>query len=124
MALSYIRHLLVHVAKIFLRLFAIVMSRRTENILSSQALCLPLPEEVIYEILTWLPVKSLIQFRCVSKSWNSIITNPIFITTHLNRVNKRANKTKTMAICYLHHLFIHCTTHCILLFAIVTTRLA
>ena len=70
------------------------MSRRTENILSSQALCLPLPEEVIYEILTWLPVKSLIQFRCVSKSWNSIITNPIFITTHLDRVKKRANKNK------------------------------
>ena len=43
-----------------------------------------LPYDVVYDILTLLPVKSLIRFRCVFKSWNSLITHPIFITTHFN----------------------------------------
>ena len=38
-----------------------------------------------------LPVKSLIRLRCVSKSCNSTITNPIFITTHFN-----LNKAKSL----------------------------
>ena len=46
---------------------------------------LSFPDDVVYDILTRVPVKSVIRFRCVSKSCNSIITNPIFITTHLDR---------------------------------------
>ena len=45
---------------------------------------LDLPDEIVLEILTWLPVKSLLRFRCVCKSWYSYITNPNFISTHLN----------------------------------------
>uniref|UniRef100_A0A7N2R6E2 F-box domain-containing protein n=2 Tax=Quercus lobata TaxID=97700 RepID=A0A7N2R6E2_QUELO len=44
-----------------------------------------LPDHIIHEILTWLPVKSLIRFRCVSKSWYSTITSRIFINMHLDR---------------------------------------
>ena len=44
-----------------------------------------LPDHIIDEILSWVPAKSLIRFRCVSKSRYLIITNPIFISTHFNR---------------------------------------
>ena len=42
------------------------------------------PNDIVFDILTQLPVKSIIRFRCVSKTCNSIITNPIFITTQFN----------------------------------------
>ncbi|XP_075673260.1 F-box/kelch-repeat protein At3g23880-like [Castanea sativa] len=41
------------------------------------------PDDVVEDILARLPMKSLTRFRCVSKSCNSIITDPIFITKHL-----------------------------------------
>ncbi|GLT54815.1 hypothetical protein SLA2020_279810 [Shorea laevis] len=44
-----------------------------------------LPNEVIVNILSRLPVKLLMRFRCVSKAWCSLISSPHFIATHLNR---------------------------------------
>lgn len=44
-----------------------------------------MPIEVMVEILSWLPVKSLIRFRCVSKTWFTLITTHDFISKHLNR---------------------------------------
>nr|XP_023926060.1 putative F-box/LRR-repeat/kelch-repeat protein At1g11620 [Quercus suber] len=44
-----------------------------------------LPHDIVLNnILTRLPAKSLIRFRCVCKSWDSSITTPYFISTHLN----------------------------------------
>ncbi|KAL4378024.1 hypothetical protein GQ457_02G032570 [Hibiscus cannabinus] len=42
-----------------------------------------LPAEVILEILQRLPVKSLVRFRSVCKTWNTLISHPSFISTHL-----------------------------------------
>ena len=41
-----------------------------------------LPLEITFDILSRLPAKTLLQFRCVSKCYNSIITSPDFITKH------------------------------------------
>ncbi|KAL6222780.1 hypothetical protein ACLB2K_006170 [Fragaria x ananassa] len=37
-----------------------------------------IPEDIIVEILSKLPVKSLLRFRCVSKRWCSIVSDPQF----------------------------------------------
>ena len=58
----------------------------------SQSLLLQLLlDDLVYEILTWVPVKSLIRFRCVSKSWYSTITSHKFIKTHLDRAKSSSN---------------------------------
>ncbi|XP_012856904.1 PREDICTED: probable F-box protein At1g14315 [Erythranthe guttata] len=46
-----------------------------------------LPNEIIEIILLHLPIKSLLRFKSVSKSWNSIISNPVFAHTHLQFSN-------------------------------------
>ena len=55
------------------------MSRRKINVLSP----VTLSEELIIEVLSLLKVKPLIRFKCVSKSWYSLISNPFFIKKHL-----------------------------------------
>ncbi|KAK2393801.1 F-box/kelch-repeat protein [Trifolium repens] len=42
-----------------------------------------LPVYLIPEILSRLPVKPLLQLRCVCKSWKSLISDPIFAKKHL-----------------------------------------
>ncbi|XP_057414900.1 F-box/kelch-repeat protein At3g23880-like [Lotus japonicus] len=44
-----------------------------------------IPHELVAEILSCLPVKSLIRFKCVCKSWNSLICAPHFVKLHLRR---------------------------------------
>ncbi|XP_049383020.1 F-box/kelch-repeat protein At3g23880-like [Solanum stenotomum] len=41
-------------------------------------------EEIIMDILSRLPVKSLFLFKCVSKSWKALICEPSFKKMHLN----------------------------------------
>ncbi|XP_043700430.1 F-box protein CPR1-like [Telopea speciosissima] len=48
-----------------------------------------LPFEIIREILSRLPVKSLFRFRCVSKDWSCLISDPFFISLHLNRSSEK-----------------------------------
>ncbi|KAI4317711.1 hypothetical protein L6164_025560 [Bauhinia variegata] len=43
-----------------------------------------IPDELIVEILSRLPVRSLLQFRCVCKSWKSLISDPFFVRKHLH----------------------------------------
>ncbi|KAF8035157.1 hypothetical protein BT93_C1249 [Corymbia citriodora subsp. variegata] len=52
-----------------------------------------LPEEIVIQILVYLPVESLVRFRCVSKSWDSLITDPSFVSLHLRRVMARQDRS-------------------------------
>ncbi|XP_057444181.1 F-box/kelch-repeat protein At3g23880-like [Lotus japonicus] len=49
---------------------------------------LNLPLEIVEEILCRLPVKLLSQLRCVSKSWNLLISNPKFAKKHMRYSHK------------------------------------
>ncbi|KAI5675115.1 hypothetical protein M9H77_06065 [Catharanthus roseus] len=44
-----------------------------------------LPQEIITDILSRLPAKSIGQFRCVSRPWRSLLCDPEFLKTQLNR---------------------------------------
>lgn len=52
-----------------------------------------LPDDIIENILTWLPPKPLVRFRCVRQSWNSKISDPEFINKHLSM-----NKAKSLSL--------------------------
>uniref|UniRef100_N1R0Q5 Uncharacterized protein n=1 Tax=Aegilops tauschii TaxID=37682 RepID=N1R0Q5_AEGTA len=41
-----------------------------------------LPSEVIFGILSWLPSRSVLRFRCVCKAWQAMLSDPVFITAH------------------------------------------
>ncbi|MFS7926625.1 putative F-box domain-containing protein [Helianthus anomalus] len=43
------------------------------------------PSEIMYDILSRMPVKSLARFRCVSKLWYSYINDPYLETMHAKR---------------------------------------
>ncbi|KZV16620.1 hypothetical protein F511_12076 [Dorcoceras hygrometricum] len=48
-----------------------------------------LSEDVIVEILSKLPVKSLVRFRCVCKSWYVLVRDPTFITKHYKNLSSK-----------------------------------
>ncbi|KAF8016213.1 hypothetical protein BT93_H1655 [Corymbia citriodora subsp. variegata] len=43
-------------------------------------------EDIVIEILLRLPAKSLMRFKCVSKWWQSLISDPGFAKSHLQRL--------------------------------------
>ncbi|XP_010913585.1 F-box protein At3g07870-like [Elaeis guineensis] len=46
--------------------------------------------DLINEILLRLPASSLARFRCVSKPWSSLISNPLFLRDHHDRSRHKA----------------------------------
>ncbi|XP_055962378.1 F-box/kelch-repeat protein At3g06240-like [Mercurialis annua] len=61
-----------------------------------------LPEEVIFQILLRLPVKSLLKFTCVCKLWNSIIRTPHFIS---NQIHTTFSSNKHHRFIFLLHSY-------------------
>uniref|UniRef100_A0A7N0TQI1 F-box domain-containing protein n=1 Tax=Kalanchoe fedtschenkoi TaxID=63787 RepID=A0A7N0TQI1_KALFE len=53
-----------------------------------------LATDVIPDILSLLPVKTLVRFRCVCRQWNSLIRDPMFIELHLNRTMSDIEETR------------------------------
>ncbi|XP_065847614.1 F-box/kelch-repeat protein At3g23880-like [Euphorbia lathyris] len=54
---------------------------------TEKAEVMELLEEILIEILLRLPLKSLLKFKTVCKSWRSIINSPKFIKEHLNHAH-------------------------------------
>ncbi|MCD7451388.1 hypothetical protein HAX54_011696 [Datura stramonium] len=67
-----------------------------------------LPEELISEILSRLPVKPLLKFRCVSKSWLSLISSTEFVNTHLSLSANKKEYTHHMLILDSNYMLRHC----------------
>ncbi|VFQ61566.1 unnamed protein product [Cuscuta campestris] len=44
-----------------------------------------LPEDIIRNILSRIPVRSLLRFQCVSRQWRALIKTPSFVAEHLRR---------------------------------------
>ncbi|KAK4369692.1 hypothetical protein RND71_009167 [Anisodus tanguticus] len=53
-------------------------------------------EEIIMEILSRLPVQSLLRFKCVSKFWEALISDPYFKMKHLNCAKNRQDSKKLL----------------------------
>ncbi|GMI79441.1 hypothetical protein like AT3G06240 [Hibiscus trionum] len=62
-------------------------------------MCDYMPVEVIIEILKRLPVKSVVRFRSVCKSWNTLFTHPCFISAHLQA--SLSNNTPFLLLDYI-----------------------
>ncbi|XP_059635846.1 F-box/kelch-repeat protein At3g06240-like [Cornus florida] len=44
-----------------------------------------LPYDLMTDVLSRLPVKSIVRFKCVSKSWLALFAHPHFVSLHLTR---------------------------------------
>ncbi|KAG2695684.1 hypothetical protein I3760_07G024000 [Carya illinoinensis] len=52
------------------------------------------PEDLLLQILLWLPVISLSRFKCVCKSWYAFISDQTFIYKHLLHAQSPSNRNK------------------------------
>ncbi|KAM5554507.1 F-box protein [Rosa sericea] len=55
-----------------------------------------MPQEILFEILARLPVKSLLKFRCVCKYWKTLISTPDFINAHLERTSMKSTHDRLL----------------------------
>ncbi|KAK2969834.1 hypothetical protein RJ640_000651 [Escallonia rubra] len=55
-----------------------------EDTAASTSLCKNLPNEILLDILSWVPAKALMKLRCVCKSWHTLISDTSFIRTQLS----------------------------------------
>lgn len=51
-----------------------------------------LPDDIVFDVLSRVPIVFLCRFKCVSRSWRSLISHPCFITIHLNRVTNNEHE--------------------------------
>lgn len=58
----------------------------------------PLPEELLIEILTRLPTKSLLRFKSVCKTWCTLIRKPDFIDLHYHHHRKVSRNDSILVV--------------------------
>ncbi|KAM3284677.1 F-box protein like [Capsicum chacoense] len=57
-------------------------SKKTDNRAQEPTSNCIFKPEIIYNILSWLPLKTLLQYRSVCKQWRKLIYKPDFVATH------------------------------------------
>ncbi|AES78877.1 putative F-box domain-containing protein [Medicago truncatula] len=72
-------------------------SQRPPNSMSLPTIFLP--DELIVEVLSFLPVKTLMRLRSCCKSWNSLVSDPLFVKSHLQRSTQNPNFTLGRTLC-------------------------
>ena len=74
-----------------------------------------LPIDVVAELLARLQVQTMLNFRCICKSWNSLITSPRFVSLHLARYQNNNDAENTPILTYTclggYHLWMLRSTH-------------
>ncbi|OMO97198.1 hypothetical protein COLO4_14803 [Corchorus olitorius] len=58
-----------------------------------------LPQELLVEIFLRLPIEDVVKSTAVCKSWNSVIKNPAFISTHLEKTISSTNTHLLFRVC-------------------------
>nr|ADM53761.1 S-locus F-box brothers-like protein [Malus domestica] len=71
----------------------------------SQVRKIEIPEDKVVEILSKLPPKSLMRFKCIRKSLCTIINSPSFVAKHLN--NSMDNKLSSTTCILLNRCQVH-----------------
>lgn len=66
------------------------------DIVSPQAMGIQFNKEIIIEILSKIPVRSTLRFKCVSKSSKELISDPYFKMKHLNHAKNDQNSHKLL----------------------------
>ncbi|XP_060212266.1 putative F-box protein At1g52490 [Lycium barbarum] len=56
-----------------------------------------IPSDIISDIFSWLPIKSLCRFKCVSRFYNSLVSDPSFVDIHLSRSKYPPDKIEFLA---------------------------
>ncbi|XP_059631104.1 F-box protein CPR1-like [Cornus florida] len=64
-----------------------------------------LPAEVTADVLSRLPVKSLLRFRCVSRPWCALIDSKHFIKSHLNRSIEASSTNLSIILVYGNDIY-------------------
>ncbi|XP_050284266.1 F-box/kelch-repeat protein At3g23880-like [Quercus robur] len=57
-----------------------------------------IPNELVEEILSRLPVKSLMRFKCVSKAWHTLISSHRFAKSHSQRASQNPNRMNVLVL--------------------------
>ncbi|KAJ6311099.1 hypothetical protein OIU76_015762 [Salix suchowensis] len=59
-----------------------------------------IPDGVLMEILSRLPLKPIFKFKCVSKRWLSVISDPSFAMARIEK--KSLSPAWDLLFCYMH----------------------
>jgi hypothetical protein len=63
-----------------------------------------IPDGVLMEILLRLPLKSIFKFKCVSKRWLSVISDPYLVTSFLAQLKKESlSPAWDLLFCYMYN---------------------